>query len=152
MAAMTRTSTFIVFCEPMRSTSPSCSTRSTLACVFGLMSPTSSRKIVPRSACSNLPICFSVAPVNEPFSWPNSSISISSSGIAAQLTCTKRSRARRLLRWMARATSSLPTPLSPRISTVALVGAARPMASRTLLERRALAHHLVARSRRRAAA
>ena len=55
------------------------------------MSPTSSRKIVPRSACSNLPICFSVAPVNEPFSWPKSSLSISSSGMAAQFTCTKRS-------------------------------------------------------------
>ena len=68
---------------------------------------------MPRSACSNLPTCFSVAPVNEPFSWPNSSDSISSSGIAAQFTCTKRSRLRRLLRWMVRATSSLPTPLSP---------------------------------------
>ena len=45
---------------------------------------------MPRSACSNLPICFSVAPVNEPFSWPNSSDSISSSGIAAQLTWTNR--------------------------------------------------------------
>ena len=84
---------------------------------------------MPRSACSNLPTCFSVAPVNDPFSCPNSSDSISSSGIAAQLTCTKRSRLRRLLRWMVRATSSLPTPLSPVISTVALVGAARPIAA-----------------------
>ena len=84
---------------------------------------------MPRSACSNLPICFSVAPVNDPFSWPNSSDSISSSGIAAQLTCTNRSRLRRLLRWIVRATSSLPTPLSPRSSTVALVGAARLIAS-----------------------
>ena len=66
VAAMTRTSTWIVFCEPMRSTSPSCSTRSTLAWVRRLMSPTSSRKIVPLWASSNLPICFSVAPVNEP--------------------------------------------------------------------------------------
>ena len=98
VAAITRTSTLIVRAEPSRSTSCSCSTRSTLACVFGLMSPTSSRKIVPRSACSNLPICFSVAPVNEPFSWPNSSDSISSSGIAAQFTCTKRWPARGLLR------------------------------------------------------
>ena len=80
VAAITRTSTLIVRAEPRRSTSPSCSTRRTLACVFALMSPTSSRKIVPRSACSNLPICFSVAPVNEPFSCPKSSDSISSSG------------------------------------------------------------------------
>ena len=47
MAAITRTSTLIVRADPSRSTSCSCSTRSTLACVFGLMSPTSSRKIVP---------------------------------------------------------------------------------------------------------
>src|SRR5258708_21722255 len=80
--------------------------------------------MVPRSACSNLPICFSVAPVNEPFSWPKSSDSISSSGMAAQLTWMNRSRLRRLLRWMARPTSSLPAPLSPSRSTVAVVGAA----------------------------
>ena len=95
------------------------------------MSPTSSRKIVPLSACSNFPTCFSVAPVNEPFSCPNSSDSIRSSGMAAQLTWTNRSRLRRLLRWIARATSSLPTPLSPAMSTVAFVGAARRMASIT---------------------
>ncbi len=136
VAAITRTSTLIVRADPSRSTSPSCSTRSTLACVLALMSPTSSRKIVPRSACSNLPTCFSVAPVNDPFSWPNSSDSISSSGIAAQFTCTNRSRLRRLLRWIVRATSSLPTPLSPWISTVALVGAARPTARHHLLQRR----------------
>ena len=90
---MTRTSTLMVRADPSRSTSPSCRTRSTLAWVLALMSPTSSRKIVPRSACSNLPTCFSVAPVNDPFSWPNSSDSISSSGIAAQFTCTNRSPA-----------------------------------------------------------
>ncbi len=131
VAAITRTSTWIVFCEPMRSTSPSWSTRSTLAWVRRLMSPTSSRKIVPLWASSNLPICFSVAPVKEPFSCPNSSLSISSSGMAAQLTCTKASSLRRLLRWMARATSSFPTPLSPVMSTVAFVGAARRTASHT---------------------
>ena len=30
-----------------------------------------------------------VAPVNEPFSWPKSSVSISSVGMAAQFTFTK---------------------------------------------------------------
>ena len=35
--------------------------------------------------------------MNDPFSWPNNSDSISSSGIAAQLTCTKRCPARGLL-------------------------------------------------------
>ena len=47
VAAITRTSTLIVRDDPSRSTSPSWSTRSTLACVLALMSPTSSRKIVP---------------------------------------------------------------------------------------------------------
>src|SRR6266446_6514181 len=136
VAAMTRTSTLTVRADPRRSTSPSCRTRRTFACVFWLMSPTSSRKIVPRSACSNLPTCFSVAPVNDPFSCPNSSDSISSSGIAAQLTWTKRSRLRRLLRWMERATSSLPAPLSPSRSTVALVGGALERAVLVLEARR----------------
>ena len=40
----------------------------------------------------------------------------------------ERSVAPQALAWIARATSSLPTPLSPRISTVALVGAAFWMA------------------------
>ena len=59
------------------------------------------------------------------------------------MTCTKRSRLRRLLRWIVRATSSLPTPLSPVISTVALVGAARPIAAITCFSAGALADHLV---------
>ena len=51
----------------------SCSTRSTLACVFRLMSPISSRKIVPPSASSNLPRRSATAPVNAPRTWPKSS-------------------------------------------------------------------------------
>ena len=50
------------------------------------MSPISSRKSVPRCACSNFPMCRAAAPVNDPFSWPNSSDSISSAGIAAQFS------------------------------------------------------------------
>ena len=41
---------------------------------------------MPPSACTNFPTCLRTAPVNAPFSCPNSSDSISSSGIAAQLT------------------------------------------------------------------
>ena len=41
------------------------------------------------------------------------------SGIAATLTATNGCVLRSLRRWMARATSSLPVPLSPEISTVA---------------------------------
>ena len=86
--------------------------------------------MVPPSAVTNLPICLRTAPVKLPFSWPNSSDSISSSGMAAQLTCT-RVRSRRIdWRWMARATSSLPVPLSPVTRTVAGVGAALSMVSR----------------------
>src|SRR3990170_2783436 len=63
-------------------------TRRIFACVRGLMSPTSSRKRVPPSASSKRPLLRPVAPVNAPFSCPNSSDSISSSGIAAQFTAT----------------------------------------------------------------
>ena len=61
--------------------------------------------------------------MNAPFSWPKSSLSMSSRGMAAQLTFTNGPSARGLRRWMARAMSSLPVPLSPVMSTDALVGA-----------------------------
>ena len=51
-------------------------------------SPTSSRNIVPPEASTNLPTWRSVAPVNEPFSWPNRIDSTRFSGIAPQLTAT----------------------------------------------------------------
>jgi hypothetical protein len=81
------------------------------------MSPISSRKSVPLLACSNFPARSAVAPVNEPFMWPNSSLSISSPGIAAQLTSTNVFLARSEWRCKALATSSLPVPFSPVIST-----------------------------------
>ena len=68
--------------------SPSCSTRSSRVCASGGMSPISSRNSVPPSACSKRPALRCVAPVNAPFSWPNSSLSISSRGIAAMLMAT----------------------------------------------------------------
>jgi len=61
--------------------------------------------------------------VKAPFSWPNSSDSTSVSGIAATLTATKAWPRRSLRAWIARATSSLPVPLSPVISTVVGVDA-----------------------------
>lgn len=51
--------------------------------------------------------------------------------MAAQLTATKGRAARALLRCSARATSSLPVPVSPRISTVASPRAAMPMRLKT---------------------
>jgi hypothetical protein len=77
------------------------------------MSPISSRKSVPRCACSNLPVWRCAAPVKEPFSWPKSSLSISSAGTAAQFSVTNGPAARLLFSCKVRATSSLPVPVSP---------------------------------------
>ena len=54
--------------------------------------------------------------------WPNSSLSISSEGIAAQFTSMNAWSRRGEASWIARATSSLPVPFSPVISTRAAVG------------------------------
>ena len=67
------------------------------------------------------------APVKAPRTWPKSSLSSSVSGSAAQSTATNGALAARAVAWMARATSSLPVPLSPRTSTVLSPGATRAM-------------------------
>ncbi len=82
------------------------------------MSPISSRKSVPLSACSKRPWLRWLAPVKAPFSWPKSSLSIRSRGIAAMLMATNGPLRRRPKSCSARATSSLPVPLSPVMSTV----------------------------------
>ncbi len=51
--------------------------------------------------------------MNAPFTCPKSSDSRSDSGSAPQLTATNGLSRRALLKWRARATSSLPVPLSP---------------------------------------
>ncbi len=71
---------------------------------------------------SNFPGLNFVAPVNAPFSWPNSSLSRSSSGIAAQLSLINGWSSRSLFSWMLVATNSLPVPLSPKTRTVESVG------------------------------
>ena len=73
--------------------------------------------MVPPSASSNLPRRIAAAPVNAPFSWPNSSLSMSSVGMAAQLTLTNGPDATGLSRWMCAASSSLPVPDSPESNT-----------------------------------
>ena len=73
----------------------------------------------------------SVAPVNAPRSWPNISLSTRSRGIAAQFTRTNGRSRRSLAAWIAAATSSLPVPDSPVISTRASVGATRAIIART---------------------
>ena len=86
---------------------------------------------MPSCAASNSPCLKRSAPVNAPFSCPNSSLSKSVSVKAAQFTGMNGFRARGLLLWIARATSSFPVPVSPVIKTVALVGATRAIISRT---------------------
>ena len=111
VAATTRTSTLIGASPPTRSNSRSCSTRSSLTCIAGGMSPTSSRKSVPPSASSKRP-----------------SLLLDRAGerallVAEQLALEQRlgergavdldERAVRALAsgwWIARATSSLPVP------------------------------------------
>ena len=78
---------------------------------------------MPPSAAWNLPCLFATAPVNAPFTWPNSSLSSRFSGIAPQLIVTNGLPARGERRWISRAISSLPVPVSPVISTEMSVGA-----------------------------
>ena len=101
-------------CPPARSVL-SCSTRSSLACSSSGSSPISSRSSVPPLAIWKRPARSRLAPVKAPFTWPNSSLSSSPAGMAAQLMVTKGWSARGLQRWMARASRSLPVPVSPRM-------------------------------------
>ena len=95
---MIRTSTGISRFPLIRVTRFVSTTRRIFAWIGSGIELISSRKIVPWWAISNFPGCPSVlAPVNAPRSYPNSSLSASSSGIAAQLTVTKGPFARRSL-------------------------------------------------------
>ena len=82
---------------------------------------------MPLAAASNLPAERSVAPVKAPFSWPKSSASIRSRGMAAMFTATNGPCLRQPKECSARATSSLPVPLSPLIITVRSVFIRRAM-------------------------
>jgi hypothetical protein len=128
---------------PTREISPDCSARSTFACATRSMSPISSRNSVPPCACSKKPRFLACAPVNAPRSWPKSSLSMSSRGMAAQLTFTNGSSARGERRWMAREMSSLPVPLSPVMSTDAFVGATFSISWKSFRHRRRSPDHLV---------
>ena len=86
---------------------------------------------MPPSACSKRPRRMVCAPVKAPRSWPNSSDSSKSFGIAAVFSAIKGPLARGLCLCSARATSSLPVPDSPVISTVTLDCDSRPIARNT---------------------
>ena len=81
--------------------------------------------MLPPLAGAKRPFLFDVAPVKAPRTWPNSSDSSSVSGMAAQFTLMSGMRRSALRSWIARATSSLPVPVSPVMSTVLLVSATR---------------------------
>ncbi len=72
-----------------------------------------------------------MAPVKAPFSWPNSSDSSRVSVRAAQETATNGPSARGLSAWMARASTSLPLPDSPRTRMVEAARAAVRASSNT---------------------
>ena len=119
VAATSRKSTFISSFPPTRCMLRDSSARSSFTCVGRSISVISSRKSVPPSAASNLPIFIFSAPVNEPFSWPNSSDSISVGESAAHSTATNGPDERGERSWRAFATSSLPVPDGPSTSTFA---------------------------------
>ena len=86
------------------------------------MSPISSRNRVPPLASSKRPLRSEIAPVKDPLRWPNSSLSSKSLGMAPQFTGINGPRARSEQLCSALATSSLPVPLSPKISAVESLG------------------------------
>ena len=94
-------------------------------------SPISSSRSVPPSAAAKSPLRSPAAPVKAPRTCPKSSDSSTPSASAAQFTGRKGPSARSDSWWIARATSSLPVPVSPVTSTVASVGATRAMISKT---------------------
>ena len=102
----------------------SSSTRRSVTCVGGDSSPISSSRKVPPCASSMRPFLATRASLCAPLAWPKSASSSRVSGNSAQFTGTKGPFARRLRSWSARATSSLPVPLSPVIRTVLSVAAA----------------------------
>ena len=118
VAAMMRTLHFFNLPLPTRSKVRSCNTRSNLTCIGMLISPISSRNNVPPSASSNRPTRAFMAPVNAPFSWPKSSLSSKSGGIAPQFIGTNGPRARVESSCTVLATNSFPVPDCPVTITV----------------------------------
>ena len=115
-----------VVLEPSTSKVRSCSTRSSLTWARVQFADLVEKD---GAAVGHLEAALAVllASVNAPCTWPNISLSKQRGGDAAAFDLHQRAaRLRRLLRWMASASSSLPVPLSPVISTEASVVATRP--------------------------
>ena len=118
VAAITCTLTGYDSVEPTGVTSRCWSTRRSRGWSSSGISPISSRNTIPPSPERNTPREGPTAPVNEPFSWPKSWLSISDAAIALQLMATNGPSARGPCEWSAWAISSLPQPVSPVIRTV----------------------------------
>ena len=125
VAARKRTLTGLGRASPTGVISRCSMARSSLTWAAAGTSPSSSRSTVPPSASSSRPLRSTVAPVNAPRWWPKSSPSIRPGLSAARQTGKNARRLRVLWRWIARATSSLPVPLSPVMSTGTSLGATR---------------------------
>ncbi len=125
VAETIRTSARRVVPSPRRSNSLSCRNRRSWLCKVIPISPTSSRKRVPPSACSTRPAWSRTAPVKAPRACPNSSLLSNCSERAGQLTVTKGRSRRALAAWRACASTPFPVPLSPENRTVASELAAR---------------------------
>src|ERR1700722_15590099 len=97
-------------------------------------SPISPKNNVPPRAASNHPARATVAPVNEPRSWPNSSLSTRLFEKAPQFTATKGPSARGLSLCTCLAISSLPVPVSPVTSTFAVLGPIKWIRSSSALD------------------
>ena len=122
---MTRTSIACGCVAPSGTTSRSCNTRSNFAWSPTGISAISSSRIVPLFAARKKPSPPDDAPVNAPFWCPNSIASSMLSGSAAQLIATNGPFLRGELLWIARASTSLPVPVGPLMSTVISASATR---------------------------
>ena len=130
LVAMTRTSTFTRFEPPSRSKVWSCRARTILPWVSTGMSDTSSSSSVPPCARSSTPARRGLATESLPASTPNSSSSKRAGLSVAQLSTTNGPSARRDRLWIIRATTSLPEPAAPLISTREPVGDTRSTLAR----------------------
>ena len=128
---MKRTSTSTARSEPIDVTRFSSITRSSFDWSASGISPISSRSSVPPLAICRCPRRVSDALVKAPLRKPNSSDSNSSDGMAEQFTATKALSRRDPEKCTDRASSSLPTPVSPKIRIVVSRSATERSSSNT---------------------
>ncbi len=131
VAVTSRTSNGTSMSLPTGRTLRSCSARSSFGCSPSGISADLVEEERPAVRLHEEAGARAAASVNAPRAWPKSSLSSRGSGIAAQLTATNGPWLRRPRAWSARATTSLPVPLSPVTRTVASDAATRARRSST---------------------